>query len=73
MDNEKVIEIVNRIEADFRELVEVTGEGHISAFIINGAFSLNSAATENGQILISFYREGGGIIGSHKECATDSI
>ena len=58
MDNAKVVEIVNRIEADFRELQVVTGEEHISAFIIKGSFYLNGYADENGQRKIDFYRGG---------------
>lgn len=56
MDNKKVVEIVNRIEADFRELVKETGESHISAFIIDGHFNLDSVADKNGQIKLSFFR-----------------
>ncbi len=56
LDNEKVIEIVNRIEADFRELQKVTGEEHISAFIISGNFHLISFADENGQTKLDFFR-----------------
>ncbi len=33
MNNEKVLELVDSIEAALRELVEVTGDAHISTFI----------------------------------------
>lgn len=58
MDNEKVLELVNRIEANLRDLAAVTGEDHISAFIINGNFNLNSFKNENGQTVLDFFREG---------------
>ena len=56
MDNEKVIEIVNRIEAAFRELVKATGEDNISAYIVDGNFSLDSFRNERGQAVLSFFR-----------------
>ena len=56
MENEKVLEIVDRIEAAFRELVEVTGEDNISACILDGNFSLDSFRKENGQVVLSFFR-----------------
>jgi hypothetical protein len=56
MDNEKVLEIVDRIEAALRELAKVTGEEHISAYILSGCFSLESFANERGQKVLSFFR-----------------
>lgn len=42
MGNEKVLELVGRIEEDFRELQAITGDDHISAFLIGGSFALYS-------------------------------
>lgn len=39
---DKTTELIEIIEANFRELAELTGEDHISAFIINGSFYLQS-------------------------------
>lgn len=41
MDNERATELINSIEANLRELAEVTGADHISAFIINGNFNID--------------------------------
>lgn len=57
MNNAKVVEIVNKIEADFRELVKETGEDHISAFILNGSFYLTSHQDENGQTKLDFFKK----------------
>lgn len=56
MENKKVIEIVDRIEAAFRELEKETGEKHISAHFCNGVFSLDSFTNENGQRVLCFFR-----------------
>lgn len=42
MYSDKVVELANRIEAAFMELAEVTGDGHVSAFVVNGAFLLTT-------------------------------
>lgn len=59
MDNEKVLELVDRIEADLRELAKITGEDHISAWILNNHFTLTSFVNETGQTVLNFFREGG--------------
>ena len=41
MDNERVNELIDGIEANFRELAKITGADHISAFIISGRFSID--------------------------------
>lgn len=56
MDNAKIVEIVNRIEAGLRELQKHTGEEHISAFIINGNFQLTSFKDQNGQTKLDFFK-----------------
>ena len=56
MENKKVIEIVDRIEAAFRELEKETGEKHISAFICDDTFSLESFTNQNGQRVLCFFR-----------------
>ena len=73
MNNKKVISLVNRIEADLRKLAELTGEEHISAFVVDNNFILTSFKNEHGQTTLDFYREGGGENGKDKECTTDSI
>ena len=57
MDNAKILELVDRTEADLRELAKLTGEDCINTYIINGAFSLESFTNANGQRILSFYRE----------------
>lgn len=59
MNNEKVLELVNIIEATLRELAEITGEHYISTFVMNGSFHLCSDQNENGQTILNFYRSGG--------------
>lgn len=59
MDNENVLELVDRVEADLRELAKITGEDHISAFIVEGNFNLTSFKNEKGQTVLNFFREGG--------------
>lgn len=56
MENEKVVEIAKRIEADFRELQKVTGENYLSGCLIDNAFMLTSQRNENGQLKVDFYR-----------------
>lgn len=58
MNNKKVVEMVEIIEVMFRELVKETGEEYISAVILNGNFSLDSAFNEKGQKVLNFYRKG---------------
>lgn len=55
-NNPKVIELVDRIEAAFRELVEVTGEQHISAFILNGSF-LMQIVNEYDETILDIYHK----------------
>ena len=57
MDNEKVLELVNRIEAAMRELAEGTGEAHINCYVYDGDFSLQSTPNENGQTVLHFYKK----------------
>lgn len=60
MDNERdveLVDIVNIVEGALRAIAEETGESHISAYICNGCFSLDSGLDENGQRKISFFRE----------------
>lgn len=45
--------LIEEIEANFRKLVELTGEDHISAFIINGSFYLQSF----GKNKLDYYKE----------------
>lgn len=73
MDNKKVLKLVNRIEAAFRELVAVTGEDHISSFILNGHFFLQSVPNDKGKTLLDFYREGGNNIEEITEGTSESI
>lgn len=73
MDNEKVLELVDRIEATFRDLAAVTGEDHISSFILNGHFFLQSSPNDKGQSLLHFYREGGSNIEEFTEGTRESI
>ena len=70
-----VSELVDRIEAGFRELAELIGEDHISAFIINGGFFIMSFADHNKQGLLDIYREGGAELnnGESTKGTTDSI
>lgn len=56
MDNAKVLELVNRIEAAARELAEITGEEHISVYVYKGSFGLEGGYDENGQKSLNFYR-----------------
>lgn len=56
MDNEKVLELVDRIEAALRELAEVTGEKCINSFLYDGSFSLDSSTNERGQRVLNFFR-----------------
>lgn len=56
MNNDLVIANVNIIERALRELAALTGEMHISAYIVDGCFSLDSFANENGQKVLSFFR-----------------
>lgn len=57
MDNEKVLELVDSIEAALRELVEVTGDQHISSFIVNNHFHFYTFG-EDGKPIIDIWREG---------------
>ena len=56
MENERVVELVDKIEAAMRELAANTPEGYISACVVNGSFMLNSSADEKGQTKFSFFR-----------------
>lgn len=73
MANEIVLKLVDRIEAAFRELAAVTGEDHISSFILNGHFFLNSVPNDKGKALLDFHREGGGNIEEITEGTSESI
>ena len=73
MDNKKVLKLVDRIEADLRGLAKITGEDHISAFILEGNFNLTSFANETGQTLLNFFREEGVANGENTESAAISI
>ena len=50
---DKKTELIEIIEANFRELAELTGEAHISASIINGSFYLQSF----GKKKLDYYKE----------------
>lgn len=54
--NNLIIENVNIIERALRELAALTGEGYISAYVVDDSFSLESGANENGQKILSFFR-----------------
>jgi hypothetical protein len=56
MENGRVVELVNTIEAAMRELAAHTDNGYITACVVDGSFVLNSGADENGQTKLSFYR-----------------
>lgn len=58
MDNAKILELVDRIEAAARELAEGTGERHISIYVFDGYFGLESSTNDNGQKTLSFFRGG---------------
>lgn len=47
MNNKKVLKLVDRIEADLRQLAEITGSDYISAFIVDGAFNMDNGNTGN--------------------------
>lgn len=53
----KVSKLVDSIEASLRELASLTGEEHISAFIIGGNFSLLSY-NKHGETGLDIYRGG---------------
>lgn len=74
MNNKKVLELVNSIEAALRELAEITGEPYISCFVYNGSFHLCSDQNENGQTILNFYRAGGENNGTTiQEGTTDGV
>lgn len=59
MDNEKVLELVNSIEANLKDLAAVTGEDFISVCITNNFFTLYSSYKPvEGRRTLDFYREG---------------
>ena len=53
----KVNKLVDSIEANLRELASLTGDIHISAFIVDGGFNLLSYNNQNVKIL-DIYRGG---------------
>jgi hypothetical protein len=58
MSNERVATVIDLIEANFRELAELTGVDHISAFLIRGNFSLDDYTNMRAPKFKEF-REGG--------------
>lgn len=58
MNKEKVLDLVDRIEAAMRELAEETGEAHINCYVYEGDFSLQSVPNHHGQTVLHFYRQG---------------
>lgn len=60
MNNERVTTLIDLIEENFRELAELTGVNHISAFLINGSFNIEDYSnwgTKDAKF--SEFREGG--------------
>lgn len=57
MDNEKVLELIDTIEAAIRELAEVTGADHISAFLFKGRFNIDDYTDLENQ-KFSVFRKG---------------
>lgn len=53
----KVSKLVDSIEASLRELASLTGDVHISAFIVDGTFNLLSYNNQNKKVL-DIYRGG---------------
>lgn len=58
MNNERVATVIDLIEANFRELAELTGVDHISAFLIRGNFSIDDL-TDIKNPKFDEFREGG--------------
>lgn len=57
MDNENALELIQSIEAAFRELAEVTGVDHISAFLIGGNFNIDDYTDLDNQKFSYFRKE----------------
>ena len=53
MNNKKVLKLVDRIEADLRQLAEITESNYISVFILDGSFNM-----DNGGNGLDVYRKG---------------
>lgn len=59
MLTEETRTIVNRIECDMRKLLEITGEGYITACVVSGSFSMNTEQKKNGKYAIDIFRNEG--------------
>lgn len=57
MNNERVTELIDNIEKELRELAEITGEDHISTFLVNNNFHFYTFG-ENNKLSLNIWRKG---------------